>query len=166
MKRSILTAAIVVAMAALTAGQANAATSTNSSFQVTLNIQGSCSIQSATDMAFGAQTALGSNLDVSSSIGVQCTNSTPYTISLSAGGGTGATIASRILTNAGGGTIGYGIFRDSNRTQVWGSTAAVDTQGGTGNGSVQTYTAYGRVAPVVTPAIGSYSDTVAVTVTY
>lgn len=166
MKKSILAATAAFSIVALAGAQANAATSSNSSFQVTLNVQGSCSIQSATDMAFGAQSTLASNLDVTSSIGVQCTNSTPYTISLSAGGGAGATIASRLLTNAGGGTIGYGIFRDSNRTQVWGSTASVDTQGGTGNGSVQTYTAYGRVAPVVSPAIGSYNDTVSVTVTY
>jgi spore coat protein U-like protein len=79
--------------------------------------------------------------------------------------GTGATVASRLLTS-GANTIPYTIYRDSNRTQLWGATANVDTQAGTGDGSVQTYTAYGRVAPVANPVVGAYADTVSIVVTY
>jgi spore coat protein U-like protein len=146
------------------AGGARAATATGS-FQVTLTVQGSCSVQSATTLAFGTQTAIPSNIDATSAIGVQCSNSTPYTISLSPGAGTGATVTSRLLT-AGATTVPYALYRDSNRTMNWGQTTSVDTQGGTGNGSVQTYTVYGRVAPVSNPVAGSYVDTVAITVTY
>jgi len=146
------------------AGVASAATASGS-FQVTLTIQGACSVQSASDLAFGSQTSIPSNLDATSTIGVQCSNTTPYTIGLSAGVGAGATVAARLLT-VGGSTIPYSIYRDSNHTQVWGVTAAVDTQGGTGNGAVQSYTAYGRAPPVASPAVGAYTDTVAVTVTY
>lgn len=130
-----------------------------------MTVQGACSVVSATDLSFGSQTTIASNIDTSSTIGVQCSNSTPYSIGLSAGGGTGATVATRLLTS-GAQTIPYAIFRDSNRTQVWGVTAAVDTQGGTGSGAVQSYTVYGRVAPVANPVAGAYTDTVTITVTY
>jgi spore coat protein U-like protein len=151
-------------LAAGLASEAGAATATGS-FQVTMTVQGACSVQSATTLAFGSQTSLASNVDATSSIGVQCTNATPYTIALNAGGGTGATVASRVMT-AGGSTIPYALYRDSGRSMNWGQTASVDTQGGTGNGAVQTYTVYGRVAPVSSPDAGSYADTIAVTVTY
>lgn len=157
-------AATLAVVAAAVPGAVSAATATGS-FQVNMTVSGACSVVSASDLSFGAQTTIASNLDTSSTIAVQCTNSTPYTIGLSAGGGTGATVASRLLT-AGQATIPYTIYRDSNRTQLWGSTTNVDTVGGTGSGASQSYTVYGRVAPVASPAAGSYSDTVAITVTY
>jgi spore coat protein U-like protein len=141
------------------------ASTTTGSIPVSLTITASCTVQSAANIAFGSQTAITSNLDTSSSIGVVCTNATPYTLGLSAGIGTGATVASRVLTS-GSATIPYTIYQDSGRTQVWGVTPTVDTESATGTGAVQTYTAYGRVAPVSAPVAGVYADTVAVTVAY
>jgi spore coat protein U-like protein len=143
---------------------ANATTATGT-FPVSLTITSSCSVQSAANLAFGSQVAITANLDAASSIGVVCTNATPYTLELSAGAGTGATVASRVLTS-GSATIPYTIYQDSGRTQVWGVTPTVDAQSATGTGAVQTYTAYGRVAPVSAPVAGVYADTVAVTVAY
>jgi spore coat protein U-like protein len=122
-------------------------------------------VTSAATLAFGSQTAITSNLYANSSIGVTCTNSTPYTVGLSAGAGSGATVSSRLMTN-GSATIPYTIYQDSGHSQVWGVTSGVNTQAGTGTGSVQTYTAYGQVSPVSNPVAGSYSDTVSVTITY
>src|ERR1700761_2507368 len=113
------------------AGVADAATATGS-FQVSMTIQSTCSVQSISDLAFGSQTAITSNLDAATTIGVVCTNGTPYNIGLSAGTGSGASVASRLLTS-GANTVPYSIYRDSNRTQVWGVTTNVDTQSGTGN---------------------------------
>jgi spore coat protein U-like protein len=144
--------------------RADAATAAGT-FPVTLVVQGACSLQSAATLGFGSQTSISSNLDVSSAIGVVCTSATPYTIGLNAGAGSGATVASRLLTN-GSATIPYAIYQDSGRTQVWGVTAGVDTQSGVGTGLVQSYTAYGRVAPVSNPTTGDYTDTVSVTVSY
>lgn len=147
------------------AGSAAAATATGN-FNVTMTIQSTCSVQPISDLSFGTQTAVTANLDATTSIGVQCTNATPYTIALSAGAGSGATVASRLMTASGGATATYSIYRDSSRSQVWGATTSVDTQGGTGNGSVQSYTAYGRVPPISNPTAGAYTDAVSVTVTY
>ncbi len=70
------------------------------------------------------------------------------------------------MTNGSDG-ITYGLYKDAARSQLWedantpGSTVA-----GTGTGSAQSATVYGRVSAQGTPSAGAYSDTVVVTVTY
>lgn len=165
--RKIATSVFVIGTMAFMAisGSATAATA-SSSFQVNLTIQGECKVQSASNVDFGSRGVIDANIDTTSTIGVQCTNSTPYTVALSAGAGTGATVSARKMTSAANDTVNYGLYRDASRTQVWGVTQNVDTQAGTGNGAVQSYTAYGRVSAQTTPAQGAYSDLVAVTITY
>ncbi len=85
---------------------------------------------------------------------------------MSAGAGTGATTAIRLMTGPASATINYGLYRDSGRAQTWGVTIGTDTVPGTGNGNVQNLTVFGRVPPQATPAAGVYTDTVAITVTY
>lgn len=160
---SVLAVALVAFGAMSTSALAATA---SSSFQVNLTIQGECKVQSASNVNFGSHGVIDSNIDTTNTIGVQCTNSTPYTVALSAGAGTGATVGVRKMTSAANDTVTYGLYRDASRSQIWGVTQNVDTQAGTGNGAVQSYTAYGRVSAQSTPAQGSYSDLVAVTITY
>ena len=96
---------------------------------------------------------------------MQCTDTTPYNIGLDAGTGTGATVTVRKLTS-GGATVNYTLYSDTGRTTVWGNTVSTDTVAATGNGASQSYTVYGRVPAQTTPAPGTYTDTVTVTVTY
>jgi spore coat protein U-like protein len=62
--------------------------------------------------------------------------------------------------------INYSLYSDSGRTTNWGNTVGTDTVAATGNGSAQAYTVYGRIPPQTTPAPGTYTDTITVTVTY
>jgi spore coat protein U-like protein len=62
--------------------------------------------------------------------------------------------------------ITYGLYRDTARTLPWGSTSGTNTVGGTGTGSNQALSVYGRVASQNTPSPGTYTDSVVVTVTY
>jgi spore coat protein U-like protein len=62
--------------------------------------------------------------------------------------------------------VNYRLYRDAGRTQNWGNSIGTDTLAGTGNGAAQAITVYGRVPAQSTPAAGTYTDTVAVTVTY
>ncbi len=142
-----------------------AATATGS-FQVSLTIQSNCMVQSASNLSFGTTGVISSSISTTNTIGVQCTNTTPYTVGLSAGTGTGATVATRQMTSAANATVAYSVYHDSAHTQVWGVTAGTDTAAGTGNGAVQSYTAYGNIAAQTTPAAGSYTDLLSVTVTY
>jgi spore coat protein U-like protein len=148
----------------LSVPQASAATAT-SSFNVTMTIQGQCTVASATNLQFGTVGVLANPVTASSTIGVQCTNTTPYNVGLNAGLGTGATVTTRKMTG-GGTTVNYTLYRDAGYTQIWGITVGTDTVSGTGTGAVQNLTVYGQVPAQTTPAPGSYTDTVQVTVTY
>jgi len=108
---------------------------------------------------------LTTNVDQTSTVQVQCTDTTPYNIGLDAGTGSGATVATRKMTS-GGATVNYSLYSDAARTTVWGNTIGTDTVAATGNGSGQNYTVYGRVPAQSTPSAGSYADTVVTTITY
>jgi len=117
-------------------------------------------------MAFGTAQVLGSNIDVTATVSPTCTNTTPYTISLDVGSGAGATVAARRMTGPASATVAYSLYRDAARTLVWGVTSGTDTVAGTGNGTAQPITVYGRVPPQSSSAPGGYTDVVTATVTY
>lgn len=151
-------------VAGLLAVNASYAATTTANFQVRMTIQADCLIVSAADLDFGTNGVISANVDVSTSLNVQCTNTTPYTIGLNAGTGAGATVAARLMTLTGA-TIQYSLYTTGARTTVWGDVAA-NWVAATGNGASQPYTIYGRVPPQTTPAPGLYTDTVTVTVTF
>src|SRR5262249_28212807 len=132
----------------------------------TLTIVNQCIINSASTLNFGgSQGLLLSNVDQTSTLQVQCTDTTPYNIGLNAGTGAGATVGVRKLTS-GGATINYSLYSDAGHTTVWGNTISTDTVAASGNGSSQSYTIFGRVPAQATPVPGTYTDTITVTVTY
>jgi spore coat protein U-like protein len=147
----------------LFAVEAQAATAT-STFQVQINIQATCVVSGATDMNFGNVGVLAANIDTTSTITVQCTTTTPYTVSLNAGTN-GGSVTTRQMSGSGG-LVNYTLSRDASRTLNWGETIGSDTVAGTGNGANQAYTVYGRVPPQTTPSPTLYTDLITVTVTY
>jgi spore coat protein U-like protein len=164
--RVVTLCAIGVLGVDLHAHRAIAATATGN-FQVRITIQESCIIVGTpSPLDFGNQNVLAANVDATTTLTVQCTTSTPYNIGLNAGTGAGATIAVRKMTGPGAATVDYSLYQDSPRTVLWGDVIGTNAQAGTGNGSPQAYTVYGRVPPQLTPASGLYTDTITVTVTY
>jgi spore coat protein U-like protein len=154
-----------ILMGLLAVGNAAQATTTTTTFAVQITITGSCTINSASTLNFGSQGVLTANVDQTSTLQVQCTNTTPYNIGLNAGTGSGASVTNRKMTS-GGSTINYSLYSDSGRTTNWGNTVGTDTVASTGNGAAQSFTVYGRVPPQTTPAPATYADTITVTVTY
>lgn len=156
--------ALLAAAGIAVAPQALAATAT-STFNVTMTIVESCSVTDHTDLNFGSANGLQAAVNQTSTIEVTCTNSTPYTIGLDAG--TNASDDQRRMM--GGATnseyISYGLYRDTGHTTPWGN-AEGSWADGTGTGSSQVYTVYGRVPAQASPSAGNYTDTVTVTVTY
>lgn len=144
---------------------AQAATAT-STLNVQITIQAECTIVSVGSLDFGAQGVIDANIDQSSTISIQCTDGTPYEVGLDAGAGSGATVATRLMTGPASATISYGLYQDAARSVLWGETTGVDVVTGTGDGNAQALTVYGRVPPQATPGAGVYADTVTVTVTY
>ena len=152
------------AIAALSATSAMATVATGT-LAVSMTVQATCTVTSTSAVAFGTSGLLTANTDATGTVVVACTNSTPYTVSLDQGAASGATTTTRKMT-AGAATISYNLYRDSGRTQNWGNTIGTDTVAGTGNGTSQSLTVYGRVPAQTTPAPGAYADTVNVTITY
>ncbi|WP_432207758.1 Csu type fimbrial protein [Burkholderia pyrrocinia] len=138
-----------------------AATAT-ATMAVTATVDSTCLI-TATPLAFGAYA--GTQTDATSTLSVTCSNTTPYNVGLDAGLATGATVTSRAMTITGASLL-YSLFQDAGRTTNWGNTVGTDTVAGTGTGSAQALTVYGRIAAgqFVTP--GAYTDTITATVTY
>ena len=127
-----------------------------------------CSV-SATNLAFGSFSPLaGSTVDSTATITVTCNKAIPYTIALSPG--SSGTYSPRRMTN-GGNQLAYNLYSDAGYSQVWGN--------GTGGSSLVSgsiplrfdftnHTVYGRI-PLSTQrsaVVGSYSDSIIVTVTY
>lgn len=130
----------------------------------TATIVSACNI-SATNVSFGSAANLSSLIDATGTATVQCTDSTAYNVGLDAGTGSGATVTTRKMTHSGL-TINYSLYRNAARTQVWGTTIGTNTVSGTGSGSNQNVTVYGRVPVQTAPGAGTFTDTITATVTY
>lgn len=137
--------------------------SPTTSFLVTANVPPVCAI-SAANLFFGSYT--GTQLDAQSQISITCANATAWTIGLNQGTFPGATVTTRRMTGPGNFSLLYHLFRDAARTLNWGNTVGVDTVSGTGSGSLQTLSVYGRLPASQTPGPGGYSDTITATLTY
>jgi spore coat protein U-like protein len=165
--RSLLKTATALAAvcAAALVGQAAHATSATSNLQVQLTILPSCTVSSANPMDFGSVGTLTGAINASTSILVNCTQGTQYWVS--ADGGGAQSINARLMTGGMGGSVGYQLYQDQAHLQVWGNTGpAVDEMPGFGVGIATPIQVYGQVPAQTTPAPGSYSDYVNVTVNY
>lgn len=134
-------------------------------FTVSATLASSCDV-TTTNMVFPTAGVIQTTIDATSTLSITCTSTTPYNVGLSSGTGAGATTAIRKMTGSGGATVDYTLYRDAARAQLWGAAIGIDTVAGTGTGSAQAITVYGRVPAQTTPAPGFYSDTINVTVTY
>jgi spore coat protein U-like protein len=137
---------------------------TSAPFTVTATDASNCSV-SASTLNFGSVGVLASAVNATSAVTVTCTNALPYTIALD-GGLSGATNPTQRAMSQAAQQITYGLYRDSARAQPWGDSVGTNTAAGTGSGLAQTLTVYGRVPAQTTPAPGTYSDTVVVTISY
>ena len=157
---------IALIAALIGAQSAFAVTTQTSQFQVSLTLQAACTISSSA-LNFGTQGVLTSAINQSTSLSVTCTNSAPYSIGLDAGNVTGSAVANRLLQNgAGGPTVAFQLYQDAARSTVWGNTVGSNAFTGTGNGTAQSISVYGQIAPQSTPAAGTYSSTITATISF
>jgi spore coat protein U-like protein len=160
--RTVLALSLLV-VGTVTSMNASAATAT-STMSVTASVVAACTV-SASALAFAAYS--GTAVDGTADLTVNCTNDAPYTIGLGAGNGTAATTTTRVLTGSlSGTTMNYGLYQDAAYATVWGDTVGTDTLAGTGDGADQTIPVYGRIVAGQNGSVGTYTDSVAVTVNY
>ena len=71
----------------------------------------------------------------------------------------------------GGRALNYNLFANPARTAIWGdgndgSTIVTDSYALTASGSTRSYAVYGRIFPGQNVPVGTYADTIVVTVSY
>ena len=117
---------------------------------------------SSTSVAFGSYDPFSSSPnDAVGSVAVTCNVSASYTIALSAGQGT---FTNRTLLN-GTHSMNYNLYTDSLHSQVWGDgTGATHTVAGSGTSA--SYSVYGEIPALQNAYVGSYADSVVVTVSF
>lgn len=120
-------------------------------------------------LSFGTVNVLTANVDTTTSLGLNCTLGAPWTIRMN--GGTVANSVSARRMGPGGvapGVINYQLRHGSANGALWGDgTSGTTVLTGTGSGSSQTVTVYGRIpGGQQPPPVGTYSDVVTVSVEY
>jgi spore coat protein U-like protein len=137
-----------------------AATATDT-FNVTANIPTSCSVTAGSDLAFGDYT--GTQIDATTTVSVTCTSGGAYTVGLN--DGTHFSSPNRRMLHDTADFLNYELYKEEARTNRWGNSGA-ELVDGTGTGSAQTLTVYGRLPGSQSLIAGAYTDTITVTVTY
>lgn len=149
---------------------ATAVSGTNSfGFNVTATVSNQCYVTTS-DLNFGPVSSLAAGpITGQSTVNVQCTNGTPYTVGLSNGlNSTGGT--NRSMKNTATATlVRYELYQDAGRSVRWGNNNEMggDTLNNqTGTGSYTPITIYGQAYPDASTTAGNYADTVTVTLYY
>ncbi len=165
----LITSSRRLALAALLtsiAAPAFAATATTS-LTVSGTVVATCSVR-ASALNFGGSipTPVNGDITAQSAINATCSNGVAFDIALSVGQGQGATMASRKMSS-GTNTVNYQIHSDASRSTIWGDGSAnAPVNRVTGTGSPMDIPVFGRIPMGQSPAIGIYTDTILVTLTF
>ncbi|HVZ75163.1 MAG TPA: spore coat U domain-containing protein [Polyangia bacterium] len=129
----------------------------------------SCSFMSATGPAFGSYDVFkASSTDSAGNLSFTCTGGASLTITLSAG--LGMSYTPRLLQRMGGGaTLPYNLYLDGNHTQIWGDGNGSTFVNGPLNpvdGAINMISIYGSIPPNQDVPLGTYNDTVVVTLNF
>ena len=140
--------------------------STAVKLEVNATVTPDCRI-SVTDLSFGQYDPLGQNgsreLDAAAGVSMLCTRDARAKIAIDTGRNPGA--GTRGLA-AGAQRVAYQIYRDADRTQVWGSGADAQQFVSAGNQAPQQFNVYARIPPGQEVASGTYTDVVTATVEF
>ena len=153
----------------LVAAGSVAAANKTTTFTVSAAVAANCNITAAPNLDFGNFDG-SAVLTTSGDIKVRCSNGTPYSVKLSAGGGT---YAQRLLSK-GTDKLQYNLFTDLAHTNIWGDgTPSTSFNAGTGSGlssaGEKTHTVYAQLpnsASNQDAPVGSYNDSITVTIEY
>lgn len=126
-----------------------------------------CSVNNPS-LVFGSFNPLSDNtVDSTGTITVDCDASTSYTIALSPG--SSGTYNPRRMSSSGN-TLEYNLYTDAGYSQIWGdgTGGSFTVDGGSALLGSRNHTVYGRI-PLSTQlgaSVGSYTDSITVTITY
>lgn len=171
-----------VALALFMPAQTAAATGStvrSTTFMVSVIVDSDCMISNANALNFGhigARLGLGSGLpfvrtDQATHLNVTCSKNTRYTLYMDRGSVPGSTVETRLMSGSSAGNgdrMQYQLYTDPSFSTLWGdgSSGSSSSVGGTGTGSVQTYTVYGRILDQSMPTPDLYSSIITASLTF
>jgi len=134
-----------------------------STVSVSGSVSPTCSVSAGT-LGFASYTGA-SAATSTANISVNCSNGAGYQVSL--GGGQHLSGPTRRMLGPNANYLSYELHRDAARTLAWGDGSTTGSRvSGTGTGSAQAFVVYGRIPTGQIRAVGSYTDSVVVTVEY
>lgn len=160
--RARLGCAALLAAALVGVKPASGATST-ANLSVSVEVQPTCNVGNGT-LNFGTYSPIsGSLVDASTTFQLTCTKGTSATIAL----GQGANYSSGRRMSSGTEFLTYELYKESARTNVWGDSIGTTVSVVASSSAAQTISVYGRVAASqTTVGVGTYTDSVLITVTF
>ena len=162
-KKFLVAGAVLVG----TTSAVQASSTTTTTFNVTATVISSCSVSGA-DLAFGNYDPLSVVLGVgTTTVSVTCSLLAPYNIGLAIGTN-GASVTARKMKITGGGSdlLNYHLYRDAAHLLNWGNTVGTDTLSLVGTGLSVGSTVFGTIPAGQNVSVGSYTDTITVTITF
>jgi len=104
--------------------------------------------------------------DSTGTLVVTCPVESSYTVAID--GGSNGSVDLRNMSGAAGSELRYQLYTDPSLALVWGDGTAgtMTVSGSAGPGTDATHTIYGRVPAQPLARVGSYADTLTVTVTF
>ena len=155
---------LVAAGAGMVVATPAVAGTNSATLTVTAEVVESCEVSDATLAWTGLGVLNGADHDTSTSMSLTCTDGSDYNVTMGAGGN--AVAGQRYMAGSGTDTIPYDLYLG---VPTSGTILAVNNAvaAGTGNGAAQPLTIGGRIpASAANVAADSYSDSVAVTITF
>lgn len=125
--------------------------------KLTARVPVMCAFVTISSMNFGSY--IGTDTNGTGAMTVNCALGTNYAISFGTGGS--GTYDPRQM-NSGGNLLSYNLYTDNSCATIW----EYHTVNGTGTGSDQNYSIYGRIQAGQNVPVGSYSDNIIVTIDY
>ena len=134
-------------------------------------VAGTCSSITFAPLNFGANIVPGGSaktINTATTISVNCSSATSFSLALSEGvhaTGSGLSAVRQLAGSAG--SLTYGLFQDGARTIPWGDGLNVGSpRSGFGSGSPEPFLVYASLNVPATTPLGSYSDSIAITVSF
>lgn len=159
--------ASIIACTALADARAATAGGTVTS---TATVLPTCRALTIAPLAFGEYQPAGNDSVATASISVQCSASTPVSVSLDRGTTAGSSIAARRLADGRGNTLDYQLYTSVTRSTVWGdgtAGSATVVASGLGLASTMQFVVHGVIPAGQSTAVpGQYTDSITITLTY
>ena len=157
--------AVGIAAALWAAGSPALAGKSTNTLPVAVRVTTGCNLQTF-PLTFDASTIVGNNpIDSTTRVIVRCTPNTDYSIDIDKGLYPNG-INRRMFSPATNSYVAYDVYRDSPRTNVWGTGQLKNVTGNSGAGLPLNILIYGRVPNTGKINAGDYKDTLVVTLNF